>query len=141
RCFSETGLNDSHLAGTTGYGYHDGAREAYEALLARTMDADAAFVRLQLVSGTHAIVAAVNGLLGATGRLCSLTGRPYDTLQLALVQPLLDEAGGRGERYTEVPLLDDGGFDDYAITHALQKLPDVIFVQRSRGYAPRPALS
>lgn len=141
RCFAEIGLNDSHLAGTTGYGYHDTAREAYEALLARTMDAPTAFVRLQLVSGTHAIVAAVNTLLGQSGRLCSLTGRPYDTLQLALVQPLLDERASGVERYSEVALLDDGGFDDYAITHALQKLPDVIFVQRSRGYAPRPALS
>ena len=142
RCFAEAGLNDSHLAGTTGYGYHDAAREAYEALLARAMDAPTAFVRLQLVSGTHAIVAAVNALLGGTGRLCSLTGSPYDTLKLALVQPLLDEQrGGSAERYTEIPLLDDGGFDDYAITHALQKLPDVVFVQRSRGYAPRPALS
>jgi cystathionine beta-lyase family protein involved in aluminum resistance len=141
RCFAEIGLNDSHLAGTTGYGYHDAARDAYEALLARTMDAPAAFVRLQLVSGTHAIVAAVNALLGKSGRLCSLTGRPYDTLQLALVQPLLDERSGGAERYTEVALLEGGGFDDYATTHALQKLPDVIFVQRSRGYAPRPALS
>ncbi len=141
RCFAEVGLNDSHLSGTTGYGYHDAAREAYEALLARAMDAPAAFVRLQLVSGTHAIVAAVNALLGKNGRLCSLTGRPYDTLQLALVQPLLEERSGGTERYSEVALLDGGGFDDYAITHALQKLPDVIFVQRSRGYAPRPALS
>jgi len=141
RCFGEIGLNDSHLAGTTGYGYHDSAREAYEAILARTMDAPAAFVRLHLVSGTHAIVAAVNALLGPSGRLCSLTGKPYDTLQLGLVQPLLDERSGGAERYSEVALLDDGGFDDYAITHALQKLPDVIFVQRSRGYAPRPALS
>jgi len=140
RCFAEVGLNASHLAGTTGYGYHDVARDAYETLLARTMDAPAAFVRLQLVSGTHAIVAAVNALLGKSGRLCSLTGRPYDTLQLALVQPLLDERSA-GERYTEVALLEGGGFDDYATTHALQKLPDVIFVQRSRGYAPRPALS
>lgn len=138
RCFAETGLNDSHMSGSTGYGYHDAAREAYEALLARTMDAPSSFVRLQLVSGTHAIVAAVKALLGQNGKLCSLTGRPYDTLQLALVQPLLHE---RAERYTEVPLLDDGRFDDYAITHALQKLPEVIFVQRSRGYAPRPALS
>ncbi len=142
RCFAEVGLNESHLAGTTGYGYHDGARDAYEALLARAMDAPAAFARLQLVSGTHAIVAAVNALLGQTGKLCSLTGAPYDTLRLALVQPLLDErVAGGAERYTEVALLADGGFDDYAITHALQKLPEVVFVQRSRGYAPRPALS
>jgi cystathionine beta-lyase family protein involved in aluminum resistance len=140
-CFAEVGLNESHFAGTTGYGYHDAGRETYEALLARAMDAPAAFVRLALVSGTHAIVAAVNALLGPTGKLCSLTGAPYDTLRCALVQPLLDERSGGAERYTEVGLVADGGLDDYAITHALQKLPDVVFVQRSRGYAPRPAFS
>lgn len=139
RCFAEVGLSESHLAGTTGYGYHDIARDAYEALLAKCMDAPAAFARLQLVSGTHAIVAAVNALLGTRGTLMSLTGAPYDTLRLALVQPLLDERSG-SERYSEAAML-PGGTDGYAIAHALKKLPDVVFIQRSRGYAPRPALS
>jgi cystathionine beta-lyase family protein involved in aluminum resistance len=142
RCFADVGLSESHLTGTTGYGYNDVARDAYDALLAKAMDAPAAFARLQLVSGTHAIVATVNALLGPSGRLCSLTGAPYDTLQRALVQPLLDKGReGGAERYTEIPLLAGGGFDDYAIAHAMQKLPDVVFVQRSRGYASRPALS
>ncbi len=142
RCFSEAGLNESHLAGTTGYGYHDSAREAYEGLLARSMDAPCALARLQLVSGTHAIVAAVNALLGPRGRLCSLTGPPYDTLALALVSPLLDEdRGGGADRYIEVPFAAGGQFDGYAISYALAKLPDVVFIQRSRGYASRPALS
>ncbi len=137
RCFADAGLNDSHLTGTTGYGYHDAAREAYEALLACALDAPAALARLQLVSGTHAMVAAINALLGPNGRLCSLTGAPYDTLRRALTQPL-ETAGGR---YLEVSFAPDGSLDDYAIGYALQKLPDVIFIQRSRGYAPRPAIS
>lgn len=142
RCFAEVGLNESHLAGTTGYGYHDAARDAYEALLARALDAPSVLARLQLVSGTHAIVASINALLGSNGRLCSLTGAPYDTLGLALVKPLLDEHhGGSANRYSEVPFAAGGEFDGYAISHALAKLPDVVFMQRSRGYASRPALS
>ncbi len=142
RCFDEVQINESHLAGTTGYGYHDSAREAYEALLARCMDGPAAFARLQLVSGTHAIVAATNALLGPRGRLLSLTGPPYDTLRLALVKPLLEVRAADGaERYAEVAMPPAGGLDFYAIAHALQKLPDVVFVQRSRGYASRAALS
>ncbi len=140
RCFAEVGIDDSHLTGTTGYGYHDAARDAYETLLAKTMDAPAAFARVQLVSGTHAIVCAVNALLGPTGKLCSLTGAPYDTLRHALVQPLLGGAQS-GDRYSEVALRADGDIDEHAVEHALRKLPEIIFIQRSRGYAPRPALS
>ena len=142
RCFAEVGLNDSHLAGTTGYGYHDAARDAYETLLAKALDAPAAFARLQLVSGTHAITASVNALLGPSGALCSLTGPPYDTLHGALVRPLLEQARqGGAERYSEVGLLPGGGPDEYAIAHALARVPEVVFIQRSRGYASRPSLS
>ncbi|MBV8461247.1 MAG: methionine gamma-lyase family protein [Candidatus Eremiobacteraeota bacterium] len=139
-CFVRAGLHEAHLAGTTGYGYHDSARDAYESLLAACLDAQASYARLQLISGTHAIVAAINALLGPTGRLCSVTGAPYDTLRLALVKPLLASASGNDERYSEVALQDDGSLDEYGINHALARLPDVVFVQRSRGYAPRPAL-
>ncbi len=141
RCFAAAGLNESHLAGTTGYGYHDSAREAYDALLAACLDAPCAYARLQLVSGTHAIVAAVNALLGKHGRLCSLTGPPYDTLRMALAQPLRATSPSDPERYLEVSLLESGEIDEYGVTHALQKLPEVIFIQRSRGYASRPSLS
>ncbi|MBV8163495.1 MAG: methionine gamma-lyase family protein, partial [Candidatus Eremiobacteraeota bacterium] len=76
-CFARAGLHEAHLAGTTGYGYHDSARDAYESLLATCLDAQACYARLQLISGTHAIVAAINALLGPSGRLCSVTGAPY----------------------------------------------------------------
>jgi cystathionine beta-lyase family protein involved in aluminum resistance len=141
KCFADAGLHESDLAGTTGYGYHDAGREAYENVLAASLDAQSALARLQLVSGTHAIVAASHALLGSDGRLCSVTGPPYDTLRLALVQPLeTQELGGR-RRYAEVALTSDGGLDLYGIAVALKKLPEVIFIQRSRGYARRRALS
>ncbi|MDQ6780948.1 MAG: methionine gamma-lyase family protein, partial [Candidatus Eremiobacteraeota bacterium] len=91
RCFRQARLTEAHLAGTTGYGYHDAGREAFESLLAATLGAQTAFVRLQLASGTHAIVAAVRALLGGDGRLVSLTGPPYDTLRMALTEPLQRE--------------------------------------------------
>jgi cystathionine beta-lyase family protein involved in aluminum resistance len=141
RCFAQAGIHEAQLSGTTGYGYHDSARDAYESLLAACLDAPASYARLQLISGTHAIVAAINALLGRSGRLCSLTGPPYDTLRLALAQALLADSSGRSERYTEVSLKADGSLDDYGIAYALDRLPEVVFVQRSRGYAPRPALS
>jgi cystathionine beta-lyase family protein involved in aluminum resistance len=139
RAFQDVGLHEGHLAGTTGYGYHDRGREAYEALIARLMGADAALARLQLTSGTQAIVAALSTLLDAGGRLCSVTGRPYDTLRMALVdhpRSLVE----RGMKYDEVPWTEGPTPAEHDVAAALDRVPDVVFVQRSRGYAPRPSL-
>jgi cystathionine beta-lyase family protein involved in aluminum resistance len=138
RCFAQAGLHEGHLSGSTGYGYHDIGRQAYEALLAHTLDARAAIARIQLASGTHAIVASANALLGPSGRMLSVTGPPYDTLRLALVAPL---ATGKHNRYGEVALDDEGALDLPGIRTALKSAPEVVFVQRSRGYASRRALS
>ena len=137
--FKDAGLHEGHLAGTTGYGYHDRGREAYEALIARLMGAEAALARLQLTSGTQAIVATLSTLLDAGGHLCSVTGRPYDTLRMALVDHPRSLVA-RGMKYDEVPWTDGPAPAEHDVAAALDRAPDVVFVQRSRGYAPRPSL-
>jgi cystathionine beta-lyase family protein involved in aluminum resistance len=139
RAFMDAGLHEGHLAGTTGYGYHDRGREAYEALIARLMGADAALARLQLASGTQAIVVTLSTLLEAGGRLCSVTGRPYDTLRMALLDHPRSLAA-RGMKYDEVPWTEGAAPAAHDVAAALDRAPDVVFVQRSRGYAPRPSL-
>jgi cystathionine beta-lyase family protein involved in aluminum resistance len=139
RAFMDAGLHEGHLAGTTGYGYHDRGREAYEALIARLMGADAALARLQLASGTQAIVVTLSTLLEAGGRLCSVTGRPYDTLHMALIDHPRSLAS-RGMKYDEVPWTEGAAPAAHDVAAALDRAPDVVFVQRSRGYAPRPSL-
>jgi cystathionine beta-lyase family protein involved in aluminum resistance len=137
--FSKAGLSDAHLQGTVGYGYHDFGREAYEAVLAQVMEAEAAFVRPQLVSGTQAIVASIAALAGSDGRITSLTGRPYDTLRLALVDhPNALRAGG--VNYDEVECLRDSTIDESRVAEAMRSSPAVAFVQRSRGYSPRSSV-
>ena len=143
RAFYDERLPESALAGTNGYGYDDAARAGYEALLARVFGAERAFARLSLVSGTHAIVTALDACLPHGGRLLSATGRPYDTLRNAIA-----EAPGslveRGIAYHEVSLLaesDGGGADLDALGTACAAGVDVVFVQRSRGYSPRRPLS
>ncbi len=156
--FLEEGVAEHDFAGSTGYGYDDAARERYESLLARIFGAERALARLSFVSGTHAIVAALAACVPAGKTLLSITGRPYDTLRNAITQArfnLVDQGIG----YREVTLRsapahpaladtsaihgashaqDDKIFDFDAIDEEL-KDPDVaaIFVQRSRGYAPR----
>jgi cystathionine beta-lyase family protein involved in aluminum resistance len=137
--FDRAGITDAHLQDTAGYGYHDFGREAYESILATVMDAQCALARPQLTSGTQAIVACIAALAGPNGRICSLTGRPYDTLRLALVDhPRALRAGSAA--YEEVAWAPDRSNED-ALIAALRRKPAVAFVQRSRGYAPRASAS
>lgn len=138
--FADAGITDAHLQGTTGYGYHDFGREAYEAILARVMDAERAFARVQLTSGTQAIVATVAALASPNGTICSLTGKPYDTLRLALADhPRALRPQGIG--YEEIAWAPGDDLGENAIAEALRRKPAVAFVQRSRGYAPRASAS
>ena len=140
RAFAAAGVTDAHLAGTTGYGYHDFGRETYESILAAVMDARSALARVQLTSGTQAIVASVAALGGADGTICSLTGRPYDTLRLALVDhPRALRPHGIG--YEEVEWSPGAGLDETPVVSALRRRPSVVFIQRSRGYAARQSAS
>jgi cystathionine beta-lyase family protein involved in aluminum resistance len=147
--FLDEGVDESDLAGATGYGYDDAARERYEALLARVFGCERVLARLSLVSGTHAIVTALAACVPAGKTLLSITGRPYDTLRNAIMQaPHNLVSSGIG--YREVPLDVARGasipqhdiFDLDAIEREIDD-PNVaaIFVQRSRGYAPRPSVN
>lgn len=140
RAFAEEGTNESDLAGTSGYGYDDAARERYESLLARIFGAERALARLSIVSGTHAIVAALAACAAPGQRIVAAAGRPYDTLRNAICDAE-HSLVAQGVRYEEIALHADGSVDLDAIATAAEK-PDtaVVFVQRSRGYAPRPSL-
>ncbi len=138
--FAAEGVAESDLPGSFGYGYDDPARARYESLLARIFGAERALARLSLVSGTHAIVVALGAFLERGSRLVVATGRPYDTLRNALADAP-DSLRSRGVAYEEVPLDAAGDVDLAALDDACRRGADVVFVQRSRGYAPRPSLS
>ena len=74
-------LGSHHFASVSGYGHGDLGRDTLDRVFARVLQAEAAAVRLQFVSGTHAIAAGLFGLLRPGDRLLSITGRPYDTLE------------------------------------------------------------
>jgi cystathionine beta-lyase family protein involved in aluminum resistance len=139
--FLAEGVAESDLAGSTGYGYDDAARDRYESLLARIFRAERVLARLSIVSGTHAIVAALDALLVPGALLLCANGAPYDTLRYALVDAPFSLAA-RGVRYAEVPRTIAGDTDLGALADALRaEAPAVVFVQRSRGYAARRSLS
>ena len=140
RAFLDEGIDDSDLAGSSGYGYDDAARERYESLLARVLGAERALARLSIVSGTHAIVTALAACVPPGRRLIAAAGRPYDTLRNAICDADYSLVS-QGILYEEVALRGDGKPDlDAIAAAATQDDAGVVFVQRSRGYASRPSL-
>lgn len=139
RAFVEEGVLESDLAGASGYGYDDAARERYESLLSRVFGTERALARLSIVSGTHAIVAALAAVASPGTRVIAAAGKPYDTLRNAICDaPYSLVAQGVG--YEEIALRADGSPDLGAIAAAAERGPATVFIQRSRGYAPRPSL-
>ena len=140
RAFIDEGIAESDLSGSSGYGYDDTARERFESLLARVFGAERALARLSIVSGTHAIVASLAACVLPGERLIAVAGRPYDTLRNAIATAP-GSLQSSGIVYEEVALR-DGALDYDAIRTAIAR-PDAkaVFVQRSRGYAPRPSLT
>ncbi|HTX59825.1 MAG TPA: methionine gamma-lyase family protein [Verrucomicrobiae bacterium] len=137
QAFLDEGIAESDLAGSTGYGYDDAARARYESLLCRVLGTQRALARLSIASGTHAIVASLAACTPPGSVLLSITGRPYDTLRNAICDAPHALVGG-GIGYREVALADGGGIDEAALAAELDRRDvGAVFIQRSRGYAPR----
>ena len=141
--FEAERVGTQHFASVSGYGHGDQGREVIDRVFARVLGAEAAAVRLQFVSGTHAIAAALFGVLRPGDRMLSITGRPYDTLEEVI--GLRGEGQGSlkdfGIDYDELQLSDAGTVDEQALEQALAQPRRLILIQRSCGYSWRPALS
>ncbi|MFM1650921.1 aminotransferase class I/II-fold pyridoxal phosphate-dependent enzyme [Brevibacillus sp. B_LB10_24] len=141
RSFQDRQVNEFHFAPSTGYGYDDVGRATLEAIYADVFGGEAALVRPQIVSGTHAIAIALFGLLRPGDELMYITGKPYDTLEEVIGvrghgQGSLKEYG---IGYQAIPLTAEGEVDFNAVARALTPATKVIGIQRSRGYADRPS--
>lgn len=141
--FQDNKVSDSCFAGTTGYGYDDLGREVLDKVYAQVFCTEAALVRIGFVNGTHALSAALFGILKPGDTLLSVTGLPYDTLRNAIGI----EGGCHGSlkfygiNYKQVDLK-DGEADLEAIKAALaDRSISAVLIQRSRGYENRKALS
>lgn len=140
--FQNHGLSEVHLLGSTGYGYGDTGRELLDQVYAELFAAEAALVRLQFVSGTHAIACGLFGNLRPGDELVSLSGEPYDTLTTVIGQK--SQVPGSlvdwGVNYRQLELRDDR-LDLEGIESFLRPNTRMVFLQRSRGYAWRTSLS
>jgi len=134
--FVKNGVSEAHFAGTTGYGVGDIGRDAMEAVYADTFNADVAFVRMQLISGTHALSTAFFGSLRHGDELVYATGQPYDTLHRVIgITPTQGSLIEHGVVYKQVNLLPSGGIDYDKLAEAITAKTKVVAIQRSKGYS------
>ncbi|KAG8043623.1 hypothetical protein GUJ93_ZPchr0458g22409 [Zizania palustris] len=134
-----------HFGGSTGYGHDDGGgREALDSVFAQIVGSEAAIVRPQFFSGTHAIACALFALLRPGHELLAVAGPPYDTLEEVIGIRGSANVGSLkdfGVAYREVPLAADGGLDWDALANAIRPETGCAFIQRSCGYSWRKSLS
>lgn len=79
--FAAERLGTHHFASVSGYGHGDLGRDTLDRVFARVLQAEAAAVRLQFVSGTHAIAAALFGVLRPGIGCCRSQAAPTTPLR------------------------------------------------------------
>lgn len=141
--FRKHRVSDYHFNPSTGYGYDDDGRDTLEKVYAEIFQAEAALVRPQIISGTHAISTALFGVLRPGDELIYVTGTPYDTL-LDIVGLTGNGIGSLKEfniAYQHIDLLADGKVDIPSVLRKISTKTKIIAIQRSRGYAARPSFT
>jgi cystathionine beta-lyase family protein involved in aluminum resistance len=141
--FRHHSVGAHHFAGVTGYGHDDLGRETLDKVFAEVMGAEAATVRVQFVSGTHAIACALFGVLRPGDEMFAVAGAPYDTLEEVI--------GLRGKNhgslhefnigYRQLELTEEGTINWQALSHSIHDNTRLVLIQRSCGYSWRPSLS
>ena len=135
-------ISARHFAPTTGYGYDDVGRDALEKVFAQVFGVQAALVRPQITSGTHALALCLFGLLRPGDHLLYVTGAPYDTLEsvIGVSGPQPGSLREMGVSYSQVELTAQGTLDLPAIRAAIRPNTRLVALQRSRGYSTRRSL-
>lgn len=139
--FREIGVTTSHFVGTSGYGYTDKGRDDFAKVMAKVFGAEDALCSVHLTCGTHTIATALYGLLRPKDTLLSITGELYDTLHDTLFGK---DNGSLESLGVDIDFIDlyKGEFDKEKIYKYVKRhKPRVVFVQKSRGYSSRKAIS
>ena len=141
--FRDNRVGTRHFASVNGYGHDDLGRDTLDKVFAQIVGAEAALVRVQFVSGTHAIASALYGVLRPGDEMLAIAGAPYDTLEEVI--------GLRGDNkgslkdfqigYRALELTSKGTIDWEGLTTAVKPNTRLVLIQRSCGYSWRQSLS
>lgn len=134
--FRNNMVSDYYLKPTTGYGYSDVGRDTLDLIYAEIFKTEAALVRSQFVSGTHALAVALLGNLRPGDELVGLNGTPYDTMQSIIGYPVKTKGSlvDLGIIYKELPMSGEH-VDLEAVKKIVTKNTKMVHIQRSCGYS------
>ena len=148
RAFRDRRVGVQHFSSVSGYGHDDLGRDTLDKVFAQVTNAESAIVRVQLVSGTHAIACALYGVLRPGDEMLAVAGAPYDTLEEVIgtrksqTKPSLQ--GSLAEfniKYRQLDLTNRGEIDWNALSSAIKPKTRLVLIQRSCGYSWRKSLS
>lgn len=140
--FQKNKLSENHFNSTTGYGYNDIGRDVIEDIYKDIFETEAALVRSQFISGSHALTVALFSLLRPGDLLLSISGLPYDTLHEVIgIKDNPSSLKSFGINYDQIDLV-DYDFDYKKIEEYIKKNKvKVIEIQRSKGYSTRKSIT
>ena len=139
--FREVGVSNSHFCGTTGYGYTDKGRDDFSKVVAKVFGAEDALCSPHLTCGTHTIATALYGLLRPNDMMISISGNLYDTLENTLFGEDNGSLQSLGVKFEFIDLIGNEFDKDKIFSEVKKHKPRVVFVQKSRGYSDRQAIS
>ncbi len=144
KIFKEEKVSTSHFNQSSGIGYDDISREKIDKVFARVFRAQKAAVRLQFVSGTHAISSVLFGVLRPGDLMLSITGQPYDTLE----EVIGIRGKGKGSlidfgiKYRQINICEIiDSFEEKLVDFFKNNSCKLVFIQKSCGYSWRKSLT
>ena len=140
--FIEVGINETDLNTTTGYGYNDIGRDKIERVYSSIFKTEAALVRCQFISGTHALTTCFFALLRPGDNLLSISGKPYDTLDSVIgFNDNPSSLKAYNIHYDQIDLVNNDFNYQEIEAYLKNNKPKVIEIQRSKGYSTRESIS
>ena len=144
KIFKEEKVSTSHFNQSTGSGHDDLSRQKIDEVFAKFFRAEKSAVRMQFVSGTHAISSVLFGILRPGDLMLSVTGTPYDTLEEVIgirgkgKGSLLD----LGVEYRQISADEKiNSYEDKIVDFLEHNECKLVFIQKSCGYSWRKSLS
>ncbi len=144
KIFKEEKVSTSHFNQSTGSGYDDLSRQKIDEVFARFFLAEKSAVRMQFVSGTHAISSVLFGILRPGDLMLSVTGTPYDTLEEVI--GLRGKGKGSlldlGVEYRQISIDEKkSSYEDKLVDFFKNNSCKLVFIQKSCGYSWRKSLN
>lgn len=141
--FNKSGLSERHFIGSFGYGHGDIGKEITNEIFADIFKTETAFASPMLACGTATISHTLLGILRPNDLMLCVSGTPYDTLKDVLFGTDIDIGSLKDYNinYEQIDLVDNDFNYDKIIKYLQSNKVKMLYVQRSRGYEWRNAIT